>query len=46
MGARISADHKKIYRRKKIAVALQKGFYETLPISRLVPVSKSEGDIA
>lgn len=34
------------YWNKKIAVSLQKGFYETLPISRLVPVSKSEGDIA
>lgn len=31
---------------KKIAVALHKGFYETLPISRLNPVSKSDGDIA
>lgn len=31
---------------KKIAVALNKGFYETLPISRLDPVSKNEGDIA
>ncbi len=31
---------------KKIAVARNKGFYETLPISRLNPVSKSDGDIA
>lgn len=30
---------------KKIAVALNKGFYETLPISRLDSVSKIEGDI-
>lgn len=31
---------------KKIAVALNKGFYETLPISKLEPVSKTNGDIA
>ena len=31
---------------KKIAVSLQKAFYETLPISRLNPVSRHDGDIA
>lgn len=31
---------------KKIAVGLNKGFYETLPISKLEPVSKADGDIA
>ena len=31
---------------KKIAVSLQKAFYETLTISRLNPVSRHDGDIA
>ena len=30
---------------RKIAVALNKGFYETLPISKIDSVSKTEGDI-